>query len=446
MKTQSNNYWLTSGLLSLFQSLAGVLFSFTTFYLLVRMLGKDDWGALILFLSTTTFLEFIRNGITSNALIKFISFSKQEDHASIISASFVINGILTVCCIIFNFAFAAYLAQLWHFPQLVNMFYLHTIVFLLSGITNQFNCIEQANLSFRGSFVTAVAGQIINLIYISYCYFFGIHFNLIDLVYIYIVSASAGMFISYLFAKKYLRFSFSIQRQRVKELFNYGKYSFGTSLGAMVFGSIDQWMLGALHSPSAAGAYNIAIRITNLVEVPTGTVARIVFPQSAKRMEAEGKTAIKYLYEKSVGTILALLIPGLLFLFLFADYVVDFLAGEKYEDAVPILHVTILFCLFVPFARQFGTIMDSIGKPKLNFIITASMAGLNVLLNFILIHQFGVIGAAYATLISYMIGFIIGQSILRKQLDVNFLNAFIYAVKFYPEFFSRHFRLVRKEG
>jgi O-antigen/teichoic acid export membrane protein len=237
-----------------------------------------------------------------------------------------------------------------------------------------------------------------------------------------------------------------VQWKRVKELFNYGKYSFGTSLGAMVFGSIDQWMLGALHSPSAAGAYNIAIRITNLVEVPTGTVARIVFPQSAKRMETEGKAGIKYLYEKSVGTILALLIPGLLFLFIFSDYVVDFLAGEKYDDAVPILHVTILFCLFVPFARQFGTIMDSIGKPKLNFTLTIIMAAVNVAMNFIFIRWLGVIGAAYATLTSYAVGFVIGQSILRKQLDVNFLNAFVYAVKFYPEFFSKHFRLVRKAG
>lgn len=443
-KQQGNNYWLTSGLLTLFQSLAGVLFSFTTFYLLVRMLGKDDWGALILFLSTTTFLEFIRNGITSNALIKFISFSKKEDHAAVISASFTINSILTICCIIFNFAFAGYLAELWNFPQLKNMFYLHSVVFLLSGLSNQLNCIEQANLSFRGSFVTAVTGQIVNLSFISYCFIFGIHIAPLDLVYIYILGAAAGLGMAYVFARRHLAFRYKIEWKWVKELFNYGKYSFGTSLGAMVFGSIDQWMLGALHSTSAAGAYNIAIRITNLVEVPTGTVARIVFPQSAKRMETEGKAGIKYLYEKSVGTILALLLPALLFLFVFAGYVVDFLAGEKYDDAIPILHVTILFCLFVPFARQFGTIMDSIGKPKLNFKLTAFMALVNVGLNFLFISKFGVIGAAYATLTSYVTGFVIGQTILRKQLDVNFLNAFVYAVKFYPEFFSKHFRLSRK--
>jgi O-antigen/teichoic acid export membrane protein len=123
---------------------------------------------------------------------------------------------------------------------------------------------------------------------------------------------------------------------------------------------------------------------------------------------------------------------------------VDFLAGKKYDDAIPILHVTILFCLFVPFARQFGTIMDSIGKPKLNFKLTAFMAALNVGLNFLFISRFGVIGAAYATLTSYVTGFVIGQTILKKQLDVNFLNAFVYAAKFYPEFFSKHFRLVRK--
>ncbi|MEZ4847758.1 MAG: hypothetical protein R3B93_03850 [Bacteroidia bacterium] len=57
--------------------------------------------------------------------------------------------------------------------------------------------------------------------------------------------------------------------------------------------------------------YGTAIKITNLVEVPTQSIAAIVFPQSARRIENEGRESVKRLYEKSVGVILALIIPEL---------------------------------------------------------------------------------------------------------------------------------------
>lgn len=437
---RSSRYWLASGFLNLSQSLFSVLISFTSFYFLVRLLDKHNYGTLTLFLSTTTFLEFSRNGITSNALIKYLSHAAQDDKKKIISASMTLNGVITLVCILFNVSFAHYLSTIWHSPELAMMLYMHTAVFLFSGITNQLNCIEQANLSFKGVFINSIAGSGINLLYVLSCSFLGVHFSLTGYVAVYICSAIVSVFISYSYVKRYFSFSRSLEWSWVKKLFGYGKYSFGTNLGAMVFNSIDQWMLGGILSAAAAGAYNIAIRITNLVEIPTGSVAKIVFPQSSRRMETQGLQGIKYLYEKSVGTIQAILLPGLLILFVFSRYIIDIIAGEKYEDAVPILRVTIFFCLFIPYARQFGTIMDSIGKPKLNFMLTALVAALNVLLNFVFIETWGVIGAAYATLISSMAGFIAGQIILRRHFGVNFLNTFIYAMRFYPELYGRYWR------
>jgi O-antigen/teichoic acid export membrane protein len=117
-------------------------------------------------------------------------------------------------------------------------------------------------------------------------------------------------------------------------------------------------MLGALLSPAATGAFNVAVRIMGLVEIPTNTMAVMVFPQSAKRMATGGQDAIKYLYEKSVGTVLALVVPCFLFLVLFPGFVVHIIAGNKYPETIPIIKVTVLYCFFIPYSRQFGTILD----------------------------------------------------------------------------------------
>jgi len=166
----------------------------------------------------------------------------------------------------------------------------------------------------------------------------------------------------------------------------------------------------------------------------------IVFPQSAKRMATEGKAGIKYLYEKSVGTLIALLIPGVLFLYLFSDFVVTLVAGTNYKDTIPLLHITLLYCLFTPYGRQFGNILDSVGKTRLTFFVVLMVTSINIGLNYIFISRLGVLGAAYATLTAHIIGFFIGQSILRKELNVSIKNTFIYAWQFYPEFFRKYLK------
>jgi O-antigen/teichoic acid export membrane protein len=220
------------------------------------------------------------------------------------------------------------------------------------------------------------------------------------------------------------------------KLFNYGKYAFGTSISSILSGSVDQMMLSSIISPSASGVFNVAVKIVNLIDIPTSAVANIVFPQSAKRIESEGKDAIKYLYEKSVGTILAILIPGLIFIYIFPSFVLYLLAGEKYTDAVPLLRITLLYTLLIPFGRQFGIILDSIGKTKTTFYIVVVTATLNLTLNYFFILNIGVLGAAYATLLSNIVGFVIAQYILRKELGVKFYHTFVYAYRFYPEFYA----------
>ena len=436
-----NKYWLKSGAFAFAQQLLVVLLGFSIFYVLVRILSKDEFGAWSLFIAVTSFLEAARNGLVQNALVKFIA-SHKEEQKDIISASFIISGALTVICILLNLAFARYLSELWKTPQLLPMFYWYNIIFVFSGIITQFQCIQQANFRFDGLFVTSLSRQLILFVYVLLASLTGHQVTLLSLIFVQIISAFAGAIIAYIFTRPYLEFSLSFNRIWVKRLFDYGKYVLGTALSSIIFNSIDQWMLGAYKSTAAAGTYNIAIRITNLVEIPTTSVSNIVFPQSARRSEAEGLEAVKYLYEKSVGVILAILLPGLLIAFLFSGLIVELIAGDKYAETIPLLRLTLFYCLFIPYGRQFGTILDSIGKTSLTFRIVVLSAVLNIGSNYLFITEFGVMGAAYGTLFANAVGFVIAQIILKKQLNVRFVNTLIYARDFYAEAFFKYIKPV----
>jgi len=417
--------------------------AFGTLLLLVRVLSEHDYGTWILYTITATILEIIRSGLVQNALIKYLAASEKEDHKKIISSSFAITAVITAVCIVLILSFAGFLGNIWKSPELSVLFPLYCFVFVMSGVTTQFNCIIQANLQFKSLLVGSFLTQFVFFSFVLTSYIFDIKVGPIELLYVQIFNAFLGMGIAYYFVKPYLFFSMKIYWDWIKRLFNYGKYAFGTSVSAILSVTIDQMMLGAILSPAATANFNIAVRITNILDVPTNAVAVIVFPKSAKRMETDGKEAIKYLYEKSVGTLLALLFPGALFLYVFAGFIVDMIA-PRYSDAVPLLHITLLYCLLTPYGRQFGNILDSIGKTKITFFIVLIVATLNIGLNYIFIVNMGVMGAAYATLLSNVIGTIIGQYILRKELNVNVYNTFIYAFRFYPEFFSKYIRPLRR--
>ncbi|MEZ4686745.1 MAG: polysaccharide biosynthesis C-terminal domain-containing protein [Bacteroidia bacterium] len=152
-----------------------------------------------------------------------------------------------------------------------------------------------------------------------------------------------------------------------------------------------------------------------------------------------------------MGSLLAVIIPGILIVSLIPDWIITLLAGKDYLDAVPVLSLTILFGLFIPFTRQFGTILDSIGKPALNFAFILVGAVINVGLNylFIKVMGLGLIGAAIATLCTHGCTFIATQLVLRKVLQVSIPRVFMYAWQFYPEIFKKvrfRFQEVKKSA
>jgi lipopolysaccharide exporter len=433
MGTEKLHYWLKSGAYNLAQNVQSLIFGFGGFYLLIRLTDKESYGIWALFLATTTIFETARSGLIQNALIKFLSAAPKEEHQEIISASVFLNAVLMIIALIVNFAMAGFLARLWHYPALVPMFYAYSFVYIGQGALSQLQWIEQANLSFAGVFLSGVIRQGGPFVYILSCAIFHFNLSLLTLVYATFISTFLATALQYFFVRNYLTPLSKPDMQRVKDLFNYGKYVFSTSISVVLIGTINQVMLGTIMTPAAAGSYNVIARITNLTDMPINALSTLLFPQSSKRFASQGAESGKYLYEKSVGVSLALTIPALLVVGLFPQFVLRIIAGSKYLDIAPLLYIVAVGSLFTPFNRLFGTILDSTGKPQVNFIIVVLFALTESVLTYYLIIAFGLGGAIYATNISGALFFAIMQIILHRYFKVNFLNAFRYAAKFYPE-------------
>lgn len=436
MAFAKDSYWMNSGVYILASKALTLVFGFGSFFLLVRLFSKHEFGIWTLFISITALIEMARNGLVQNGQIKFLNSEPKPEHPKIVTASFVLNSLYTIVIILLLVISAQVLPIIWDASELEIMFYYYMITAGISIPFSQFEFIQHANLDFRGILFSHMVRQGLFFAFILVYFLSGSVLTLYTLVKLHIVAAFLGGLVAFVFARKYLAFSYSIDFRWFRKLFNYGRYVFGTNISSILYKSADQMILGAMVSTASVAIYNTAVRITNLVEVPTGSMSSIVFPKSAQRIKSEGKHAVKYLYERSVGLILAMIVPCLLMVMLFPEFVILVVAGDKYLDAVPILRVTLLYALFIPFGRQFGTVLDAIGKPQINFYFVLLGLVLNVVSNFFFIQYYGTIGAAYGTLLSYSVCFVLNQIVLSKILNVETFNVVLYARNFYIDGFN----------
>lgn len=436
LKKINGSYWLRSGSYTFLNKIFVTLFGFINFYILIRILSKEDFGAWVLFISVASLLELIKHGFVRNPLIRYLAMSPDSESSIIQTASLFLNAVVGILEVVVLLLCSVYLSEFWDSPELRSLFLIYTVTTSLLVPINHFEVIQQARLQFKGTFVSNFVRHFGLFLFVIGSILLGYTIQLDYLAYAQMASILISGIIAYKFAIPYLHFSKKINWAWFRELRSYGFFTFGTNVSSMVNKSIDSWMLGKLISPAAVTILNPALRIANLVEVPTETLTSIMFPKLSEKIAKEGPQSARYLYEKAVGTITAFMIPIVIFFIVFADPVVKFVAGPGFEETVPILQITMLYGLMIPFNRFLGITLDAVGKAKTNFLFVLRNAGINIISNYFFITHFGIIGAAYGTLTTYILVTIINQIYLQIFLKVRLTHIFRHLFESYTKVFS----------
>lgn len=417
------SYWLKSGFFTLAERGGSLLLGVGTFMMLARALPKADYGTWMLYLSVYSFIEVARIGLLKNPLIRAAqeagqSFSKTQSTALVLNLTtgFLVAIVIYLC--------RTAIASSWGADGLIDLFEVYAYGFILFSLYSHLDFIQAANMNFRGPSLAIIGEKVIFFSGAAYLFFSKAELPIRFLAYMHLASISVGILISLSQGWKYLRLWRKPEMKLAGSMLTYGKYTLGTNLGAILLRNIDTWMIGWLMNPGAVATYNVAMRVANLFETPTQALAQILFPKAIQEIKKEGCSAFKRLYEKSVALILIPTIPFTLFVLVFASPIVDLLAGKGYTGSADVLMLTMLFGLLIPFNKQLGILMDADGKAKTNMLFVLRNAIINTLINFALIHQYGVMGAAMATLLTFVLSLFIEQRYARKHYGVSFFGIF----------------------
>jgi polysaccharide transporter, PST family len=190
-----------------------------------------------------------------------------------------------------------------------------------------------------------------------------------------------------------------------------------SSFTAIIYMKIDQVMLAHMSSSYAVGVYSAAIRLSEVWYFIPGAITASVFPSIIQMKQLDEKTyyrRISHLFNFLTYLSVTIAIP-ITFL---SQQIIKMLYGDVYSGAGIVLCVHIWSAIFVFLGVAQSPWNLSEGLQKLSLSRSILGAGINVSLNLLLIPQYGALGAAIATLVSYAVANYFANLFDRRTLNI----------------------------
>lgn len=183
-----------------------------------------------------------------------------------------------------------------------------------------------------------------------------------------------------------------------------------TSVFVIIYFRIDQVMIYKMIGPFQLGLYSLAVKITEYINIIPESFMTSVFPVMAYQF-LNCKDSFRRVYFLSSKYLMMVAWPVAAFLSFYSRNLISLIFGKEYILASPIFSLLVWSSLFIFTGALGNKAIISIGRQKIDVLITALSSSLNIILNLLFIPRLGIKGAALATLISYSSTSIIAYSI-----------------------------------
>jgi len=398
-----------------------MIFSILITPVIVLRLGVKDYGIYIFISTITGLLTLLDLGVTY-AVIKYLA----EYHARgdsdktkklLYSANSLflligLTGLLATVAIYFGGTklFAERLAGQDYYMIL---FVLAGIGFFVSSVNQLYTVIPEATQRYDIS-------SKLNIIYQTLSALGNLILVIVGYRLIAIFSFQLGLTIVFFFVRRYYaqlilpiaKYRLEWDRSEIKKCYRFGLATVINNTANTSLAYLDRLIIPIFIGPSQLTYYslpgNVAARIPGL----TDNLSGIIFPVSAGIAGQGDNERIKRFYIRSVRliTLIASSI-SLSVIFLANEILRYWLSADFADKSTGILIILTLTNLTIALLSPVTSFFFGLGKIKFSSILSASMAVLNAFFLFLLLPRYGIMGAAWAYLLSvlpifYMIYFI----------------------------------------
>lgn len=227
-----------------------------------------------------------------------------------------------------------------------------------------------------------------------------------------VVAAAVGAY--------FVRFNVSVpSKEDVFQLTSYAKFSWFAQVKGRAFLSMDTIILAFFVTNGVIAVYEVAWNVASMLAIFGSSIARTLFPEisetSSESSDYEGVSEYLRLGLAYSGLFL---IPGLVGGALVGDVVLT-IYGDGFDTGYYILLILTFARLLYAYQMQFMSTIDAIDRPDITFRINTAFVGSNVVLNVLLVWQYGWYGAAVATTFSAAVSLLLAYRSIRRFVTVD---------------------------
>lgn len=407
------------------QSLTGngamAVLSVLTYSILFRFLNEADMGNWIFFQFSFLLLDTFRTGLLQTALIKFYAGADAERQRAVAGAAWYIGLLVTAVFVVLNVLVLParpYLHDVgllvlvqWFGLALVVTLPFNVAVWVLQA-EQRFDRILWVRLLSQGSFILLV------------CLMYGLHeVTLLRVIQAFVASSLLTSVVTTVLGWGRLAALPHRTAATVREVFHFGKYSFGTFLCSNLLRSSDTFIIKFMLGPAALAVYNLPQRLLEIIEIPLRSGLGTAMPSMSAAVNQAQEAQVVDLLKRYAGFLTLLFVPIVVGVLVFADVIVGLVGGGKYvgTEAAGIYRILIVCSLLFPLERFLGVTLDIIGQPQRNLVKVGLALAVNVGADLACIYfTRSIYGAAWASVFTLLASTAYGYFVLRRFLPINF--------------------------
>jgi len=247
---------------------------------------------------------------------------------------------------------------------------------------------------------------------------------------LYIFSASlAGNLITFIialaFSKKIIKIGFKYNLPYFKKIF-LEIAPLGMAGILMMFSfKIDSIMLFLMKGAYDAGIYGAPYKIIEVLRAFPPMFMGLAIPILSKHYLKDQDSYLR-IFKKTFNFLSFVAIPIVIFLFVFAVPIMDLVAGKEFKESSLVLVILTFPLLFLFLHRVLLGPIIAAKKYKQFFYISVVALVFNIVANILVIPKYSYIGAAYTTLFTELLKFLLFVSVLKlkENLDIPWKKLF----------------------
>lgn len=373
--------------------------------------SPDELGLLNLVQSFWFFIILLYiYGTETSFIKKFIDAKNDTDKAEIYSTIIFLLAITSIFFSFILYLIAPLLSDLFAFTQRNQSIFLLRILSFLLFFDTLFRfplLLLRAEMKPGTYLILNIISLVLN-VSLNFVFILGLNYNLESIFYSYIISVFITFILGLIFTKKYLKFTFSFKR--AKELISYGNKFFYIGIFLLLIEISDRFFLKHYFDESIVGIYSTSYKLASVMSL---LIAAFKFSWTPYFLNLSDNTDNKEI----VARVFTSYVYVGLFMFLFFSFyigpVVSFSVGgfsllnPNFQSGLVIVPIILLSHFFSGLYSNMN--VAPFFADKTFYLLLSSFTGfvVNFVLNLLLIPHFAMIGAAFATLFTYVIMFLV---------------------------------------